>query len=169
MIRFVDAYRKEHGVMPEACFARWPICRVIKIAPSTYHAHAHRRANPEASPNRVRRDGRLRPEIRWVFDENYRVYGARKVWRQLLREGHKVARCTVERLMHSMGLQGAIRGKRVRTTIQDEAVRHGEAVLRMDVRATTSTGSSSRQVQTRFGCPTSPMSRHGRASSTWRS
>jgi putative transposase len=61
---------------------------------------------------------RLRPEIQRVFDENYRVYGARKVWRQLLREGHSVARCTVERLMRSMGLQGVIRGKRVRTTIR---------------------------------------------------
>jgi transposase InsO family protein len=113
MIRFVDAYREEHGVEP--------ICRVIKIAPSTYHAHTHRRANPEAAPDRIRRDARLRLEIQRVFDENYRVYGARKVWRQLLREGHSVARCTVERLMRSMGLQGVIRGKRVRTTIPDKA------------------------------------------------
>jgi putative transposase len=112
MIRFVDAYREEHGVEP--------ICRVIKIAPSTYHAHAYRRSNPQTAPERVRRDAALRPEIQRIFDENYRVYGARKVWRQLLREGHSVARCTVERLMKAMGLQGVIRGKRVRTTVPDK-------------------------------------------------
>ena len=113
MIRFVDAYRDDHGVEP--------ICRVLAIAPSTYHAHAARRADPETAPARVKRDIVLSTEIKRVFNENFQVYGVRKVWRQLLREGHVVARCTVARLMQKMGLQGVIRGKRLRTTISDKA------------------------------------------------
>jgi putative transposase len=111
MIRFVDAYRDEHGVEP--------ICRVLEIAPSSYHAHARRRSQPETAPPRVQRDVELMQEIRRVFDENFQVYGVRKVWRQLRREGLDVARCTVARLMKKMALQGVIRGKRVRTTVAD--------------------------------------------------
>ena len=111
MIRFVDAYRDDHGVEP--------ICRVLEIAPSTYHAHARRRSQPETAPPRVQRDVELMQEIRRVFDENFQVYGVRKVWRQLRREGLDVARCTVARLMKKMALQGVIRGKRVRTTVAD--------------------------------------------------
>jgi hypothetical protein len=95
MIRFVDAYRDDHGVEP--------ICRVLEIAPSTYHAHARRRSQPETAPRRVQRDVELMQEIRRVFDENL-VYGVRKVWRQLRREGFDVARCTVARLMKKMAL-----------------------------------------------------------------
>jgi len=113
MIAFIDQYRSAYGVEP--------ICSVLPIAPSTYHARVHRRANPEAAPARVNRDAALKLEIQRVFDENFGVYGARKVWRQLQREGFEVARCTVERLMRCMGLQGVIRGKRVRTTIADKA------------------------------------------------
>jgi transposase InsO family protein len=113
MTSFVDAYRDDHGVEP--------ICRVLEIAPSTYHEHARRRVRPETAPARVRRDAVLKQEIRRVFDENFQVYGARKVWRQLNREGRDVARCTVERLMQDMGLEGVIRGKKVRTTISDKA------------------------------------------------
>ena len=113
MISFVDAYRDEHGVEP--------ICRVLAIAPSTYHAHARRRANPETAPARVKRDAQLMDEIRRVFAENFQVYGVRKVWRQMQREGFEVARCTVARLMRKMGLQGVIRGRRVRTTVSDRA------------------------------------------------
>jgi putative transposase len=109
MIRFIDAYREEQGVEP--------ICRVLAIAPSTYHEHARRRADPEAAPARVRRDGELMAQIQRVFDDNFRVYGTRKVWRQLVREGYDVARCTVERLMRRMGLQGVVRGRRARTTV----------------------------------------------------
>lgn len=87
MISFVDAYRDKHGVEP--------ICKVLPIAPSTYHAHVARRAQPETAPPRVKRDRLLCIEIRRVFDENFSVYGVRKVWRQLIREGHDVARCTV--------------------------------------------------------------------------
>jgi len=113
MIAFIDKYRSAYGVEP--------ICRVIKIAPSTYYAHAHRRTNPDTAPPRIKRDAALAPEIQRVFDDNFRVYGHRKVWRQLLREGFHIARCTVARLMRRMGLQGVIRGKRVRTTISDKA------------------------------------------------
>jgi transposase InsO family protein len=112
MIGFIDDYRAAYGVEP--------ICRVLKIAPSTYHAHDARRRRPDTAPLRVHRDAALRVEIRRVFDENFQVYGVRKVWRQLVREGEDVARCTVARLMRRMGLQGVIRGRRVRTTISDK-------------------------------------------------
>jgi putative transposase len=113
MIAFIDEHRVLHGVEP--------ICRVLPIAPSTYHAHAARRADPGKLPARARRDMTLKSEIRRVYEENFRVYGVRKVWRQLLREGIAVARCTVARLMRTMGLQGVVRGKRVRTTLSNAA------------------------------------------------
>ena len=113
MIAFIDKHRGVHGVEP--------ICRLLPIAPSTYHAHAAARRNPSKRSARTRRDDGLRAEIVRVHTENFGVYGARKVWRQLRREGVEVARCTVERLMRAMGLQGAVRGKRIRTTIPDPA------------------------------------------------
>jgi putative transposase len=113
MIAFIDEHRAVHGVEP--------ICRVLPIAPSTYHARAARRADPGKLPARARRDMTLRIEIRRVYEANFQVYGVRKVWRQLLREGIAVARCTVARLMRTMGLQGVVRGKRVRTTISNAA------------------------------------------------
>ena len=113
MIAFIDDHREAHGVEP--------ICKVLPIAPSTYHAHVARRADPAKRSARAKRDAALKPEVRRVFDDNFRVYGVRKVWRQLRRENHDVARCTVERLMRDMGLQGAIRGKPVRTTVSDKA------------------------------------------------
>jgi putative transposase len=113
MIAFIDAHRDVYGVEP--------ICKVLPIAPSTYHAHVARRDDPEKLPRRAKRDAALKTEIRRVFDENFRVYGVRKVWRQLAREGIAVARCTVARLMRAMGLQGAVRGKPRRTTITDKA------------------------------------------------
>jgi putative transposase len=114
MIAFIDDHRQAYGVEP--------ICRVLPIAPSTYHAHAGKRADPSRLPERVRRDADLKVEIRRVFEENFRVYGVRKVWRQLRREGFSVARCTVARLMRNMGLRGAIRGKPLRTTVSHKAV-----------------------------------------------
>ena len=113
MIAFIDAHRDVHGVEP--------ICRVLPIAPSTYHAHVARRADPGTAPARVRRDASLCGPIRRVWEENFRVYGVRKVWRQLGREGISVARCTVARLMRRMDLQGAVRGKTVKTTFGDHA------------------------------------------------
>jgi putative transposase len=93
----------------------------LPIAPSTYRAHVAKRADPGKMSARARRDIVLRPEIARVFAENFEVYGVRKVWRQMVRERFEVARCTVERLMRGMGLQGVIRGKTVRTTLQDKA------------------------------------------------
>ena len=113
MIAFTDAHRAVYGVEP--------ICKVLPIAPSTYHAHAARRAEPGKLPARARRDAALKVEIRRVFEENFRVYGVRKIWRQLGREGIAVARCTVARLMRAMGLQGIVRGRPIRTTISDKA------------------------------------------------
>jgi transposase InsO family protein len=115
MIAFIDDHRGEHGVEP--------ICAVLPIAPSTYHRHAARRADPSLLPRRATRDAGLMPLVTRVFEENFEVYGVRKVWRQLQREGQEVARCTIERLMQSMGLQGVIRGKPVKTTISDKAAR----------------------------------------------
>ena len=113
MIAFIDDQRAIHGVEP--------ICKVLPIAPSTYHAHDAKRRDPLRLSARARRDLALRVEVRRVFDANYRVYGVRKVWRQLQREGIDVARCTVARLMRAMGLAGVIRGKPVRTTISDRS------------------------------------------------
>ena len=113
MIAFIDDHRTSYGVEP--------ICRELPIAPSTYHAEIARRADPLSAPPRVRRDVALRGEVRRVWEENFGVYGVRKVWRQLGREGVSVARCTVARLMRQMGLQGIVRGKSVRTTISDKA------------------------------------------------
>lgn len=112
MIAFIDDHRGAHGVEP--------ICKVLPIAPSTYHAHAAKRLDVDKLSARARRDMALKIEVRRVFEAHFRVYGVRKVWRQLLREGFPVARCTVARLMHSMGLQGVIRGKPIRTTISDK-------------------------------------------------
>jgi putative transposase len=108
MIAYIDANRDRFGVEP--------ICRVLPIAPSTYY-DAHRR--PRSA--RKRRDQELQAEIRRVHAEHFGVYGARKVWRQLHREGIAVARCTVERLMGELGLEGVRRGKPRRTTTADAA------------------------------------------------
>ncbi len=114
MKAFIDHHRDVYGVEP--------ICRVLPIAPSTYRAHAACVADPSRTSARTKRDAILRPEIRRVWEENFKVYGVRKVWRQLLREGIDVARCTVARLMRQMGLQGAVRGKPVKTTISNPAM-----------------------------------------------
>jgi transposase InsO family protein len=98
-----------------------PICRVLQVAPSAYWRHAVRQRDPSRRSSRAIRDEALKPEIHRVYDRNMRVYGARKVWRQLQREGFGVARCTVQRLMGSEGLQGVIRGKVKRTTFSDSA------------------------------------------------
>jgi len=113
MTAFIDEHRAEYGVEP--------ICRVLPIAPSTYHERVAQRRDPERLSDRVRRDQDLRPEVVRVFSENFGVYGVRKVWRQMNREGFAVARCTIARLMRDLGLQGVIRGKPVRTTISNKA------------------------------------------------
>lgn len=113
MIALIDDHRAAYGVEP--------ICRVLRIAPSTYHAHVARRADPAKASPRARRDLALMERIQRVHAANFGVYGARKVWRQLGREGTAVARCTVERLMRRMDLRGVVRGKETRTTVPDEA------------------------------------------------
>jgi transposase InsO family protein len=123
MVSFIDAHRETYGVEP--------ICAVLPIAPSTYYEQKVRQADPARLPARAQRDGMLQVEIRRVWDENFQVYGIRKVWRQLNREGIGVARCTVGRLMRAMGLQGAVRGRKVRTTIADDtAARPADLVNR---------------------------------------
>jgi transposase InsO family protein len=113
MIALIDDHRVTYGVEP--------ICKVLPIAPSTYHDHVAKRHDPSKLSARAKRDAVLKVEVRRVFEKNFRVYGVRKVWRQLRREGTGVARCTVTRLMRQMGLEGAIRGKLVRTTVRDKA------------------------------------------------
>ena len=113
MIAFIDEHRGAYGVEP--------ICRVLPIAPSTCHEHVARRADPSRLPARAHRDAGLQAEIGRVFEGNLGVYGVRKVWHQLRREGVAVARCTVARLMRDMGLAGVIRGKPARTTVSDKA------------------------------------------------
>jgi len=103
MTAFIDENRDEYGVEP--------ICDVIEIAPSTYYEQKRQQREPQCRSVRARRDDELCSEIRRVFDDNFRVYGVHKVWRQLNREGIGVARCTVRRLMRHMGLWGATRGK----------------------------------------------------------
>ena len=113
MIAFIDDHRQAYGVEP--------ICKVLPIAPSTYREHVAQRSDPAKLSARAQHDLKLKPEIARIFAENFAVYGVRKVWRQLQREGFAMARCTVERLMGEMGLQGVIRGKAVRTTVSDKA------------------------------------------------
>ncbi len=115
MVDFIEERHEVYGVEP--------ICAVLPIAPSTYYKHRARRLAPEKRPVRVKRDDELRLEIQRVFEENFGVYGARKVWYQLNREGYHVARCTVERLMRTMGLRGAVPGRAFKiTTVAGEAL-----------------------------------------------
>ena len=123
MVAFIDDHRAEYGVES--------ICKVLPIAPSTYYAAKAREADPALRSARERRDEALRAEVRRVWEQNRRVYGVRKVWRQLNREGITVARCTVARLMRAMGLRGAVRGRRLRTTLPaDQAERPLDLVER---------------------------------------
>ena len=113
MIAFIDDHRSAYGVEP--------ICRVLPIAPSTYFERVAQRRDPTRRSARAQRDVALKPEIARVFAEKFAVYGVRKVWRQMLRGGSPIARCTVARLKREMGLAGVIRGKPVRSTVSDKA------------------------------------------------
>lgn len=116
----LDKLREQYGV--------GPLCSELHIAPSTYYHCQQQRHHPDKRSARAQRDDWLKKEIQRVYDENHKVYGVRKVWRQLLREGIRVARCTVARLMAVMGLAGVLRGKKVRTTISRKAVAAGDRV-----------------------------------------
>ena len=111
MVSFIDQHRSQYGVEP--------ICAQLPIAPSTYYLHKARAADPGLIAPRRLRDQALLVHVQQVWEENFRVYGARKMWRQLNREGIRVARCTVERLMRRLGLRGVVRGKKRRTTSSD--------------------------------------------------
>ena len=108
MVRFIEDHRGQYGVES--------ICAVVPIAPSTYFRQQAQRTNPTRRSARAQRDDALRVEIQRVWQEHFQVYGPRKVWRQLRREGFRVARCTVRRLMREMGLHGAVRGRAWITT-----------------------------------------------------
>ncbi|WP_434082228.1 IS3 family transposase [Escherichia coli] len=125
MMPLLDKLREQYGV--------GPVCSELHIAPSTYYHCQQQRHHPDKRSARAQRDDWLKKEIQRVYDENYQVYGVRKVWRQLLREGIRVARCTVARLMAVMGLAGVLRGKKVRTTISRKAVAAGDRVNRQFV------------------------------------
>ena len=111
---FIDDHAKELGIEP--------ICRELAIAPSSYHEHAARLADPDKRPARARRDDGIRAQISRVHEASFGLYGTRKVWHQLRREGIKVAKCTVERLMRAMGLAGIRRGKTTITTVSNPKV-----------------------------------------------
>ena len=111
MVTYIDDHKGRFGVEP--------ICAVLPIAPSTYYAHKATHRDPNRRSNRAKRDDVLKPEIQRVWAENFHVYGVRKVWHQLKREGHEVARCTVTRLMRELGLRGVVRGRRTKTTRPD--------------------------------------------------
>jgi putative transposase len=128
MVDFIATNRGSYGVES--------ICSVLPIAPSTYYLHEGRRKDSTLLPVRAKRDAELRQEIDRVWRQNFSVYGPRKVWRQLKREGIDVARCTVERLMREMGLQGAVRGKTFKTTIPDTAAVRPPGLVDRDFTAT---------------------------------
>ncbi|QNS81595.1 IS3 family transposase [Escherichia coli O145] len=125
LMPLLDKLREQYGV--------GPLCSELHIAPSTYYHCQQQRHHPDKRSARAQRDDWLKKEILRVYDENHKVYGVRKVWRQLLREGIRVARCTVARLMAVMGLAGVLRGKKVRTTISRKAVAAGDRVNRQFV------------------------------------
>jgi putative transposase len=123
MIAYIDANKDRFGVEP--------ICKVLPIAPSTYYDASRRPASARAM-----RDTKLKGEIARVHAEQFGVYGARKVWRQLGREGIAVARCTVERLMRELGLVGVRRGKTRRTTTPDATAPRPADLVDRDFSAT---------------------------------
>nr|WP_224173902.1 IS3 family transposase [Escherichia coli] len=125
MMPLLDKLREQYGV--------GPLCSELHIAPSTYYHCQQQRHHPDKRSARAQRDDWLKKEIQRVYDENHKVYGVRKVWRQLLREGIRVARCTVARLMAVMGLAGVLRGKKVRTTVSRKTVAAGDRVNRQFV------------------------------------
>ncbi|HEA0474526.1 TPA: IS3 family transposase [Escherichia coli] len=125
MMPLLDKLREQYGV--------GPVCSELHIAPSTYYHCQQQRHHPDKRSARAQHDDWLKREIQRVYDENHQVYGVRKVWRQLLREGIRVARCTVARLMAVMGLAGVLRGKKVRTTVSRKIVATGDRVNRQFV------------------------------------
>jgi len=111
MVTYIDDYRDRFGVEP--------ICKVSPIAPSTYYEEKAQERDPDRRSARAKRDEVLKPAVQRVFIENFSVYGARKIWKQLNRASIRIARCTTERLTTALGIHGATRGKAWKTTIPD--------------------------------------------------
>jgi len=128
MVSFIDEHRADYGVEP--------ICKVLPIAPSTYYAHRERAAKPEKRSARSHRDVELKESIATLWTENFEVYGVRKMWKALKRGGREVARCTVARLMRRSGLQGAVRGRKFKTTIPDTAAHRPLDLVHREFKAT---------------------------------
>ncbi|HET8771444.1 MAG TPA: IS3 family transposase, partial [Gemmatimonadaceae bacterium] len=128
MVRFIDAHREAYGVEP--------ICAVLPIAPSTYYEQKARERDPSRLPQRVQRDAALRPDIQRVYDATRQRYGGKKVWRELRREGRKVARCTVARVYKAMGLRGVVRGRRVKTTVPEPLAHRPQDLVQRNFTAT---------------------------------
>jgi len=146
LVGFVEENRQEYGVEP--------ICAVLPIAPATYYEYRARRRDPDKRSVRAKRDEQLTPEIRRVWDENFKVYGAEKVWRQLGREGVGVARCTIERLMRSIGLRGAVRGRAFQvTTMADKSAAYPPDLVEREFRLRSALNSVSLEGE-------SPHARH---------
>ncbi|WVX50190.1 hypothetical protein ROLI_032860 [Roseobacter fucihabitans] len=114
MIRFIEDHRDDHGVEP--------ICRVLPIAPATFYDNLAKQVDASRLSDRAKRDEQLKPEIERVSEQNLKVYGVRKIWHQMRREGFEIARCTVARLMKDIGIEGVVRGKKPKTTLQDKAL-----------------------------------------------
>jgi transposase InsO family protein len=150
MVRFIDLHRKKCGVEP--------ICAVLPIAPSTYYETKARERDATRRPARAQRDTTLMPAIRRVWEATRWRYGAKKVWKELLREGVRVARCTVARLFKAMGLRGVLRRRRRRWAVVAEP--------RRIARRTSCSATSRRRARTSYGSRTSRTSRRGGASST---
>jgi transposase InsO family protein len=125
---FIDEVKVQYGVEP--------ICDQLPISPSTYYEHKARLADPDRLPDRAKNDEALKPEIKRVWEENLRVYGARKIWRQLHRESIEAARCTVERLMRILEIQGVRRGKNCWTTIADDQLERPKDLVNREFMAT---------------------------------
>jgi hypothetical protein len=150
MIAFIDDHREAHGIEP--------ICKVLPIVPSTYHDHLAKGADPVKLSARAWQDMALKPDISRVFAENVEVYGLRKVWRQMHREGFSIARCTVERLMQGMELQGVIVASQPKPRFRTTRCRARWIML---------TGSSEHQPRTSCGFRILPTSPVGQALSMW--
>ncbi|MCR9193050.1 MAG: IS3 family transposase [Gammaproteobacteria bacterium] len=128
MVDYIDLNKDKHGVES--------ICKVLPIAPSTYYDHKVKQRHPEMRSSRAQRDDQLKADIQRIWEENFRVYGVRKVWRQLKREDIEVARCTVERLMKVQGLRGVVRGRRVKTTLPDNLSERPMDLVNRDFKVT---------------------------------
>lgn len=128
MVAYIDDNKVNYGVES--------ICEVLPIAPSTYYNHKAKQRQPEKRSSRAKRDDVLTVDIQRIWEENFRVYGVRKVWRQLQREEVSVARCTVERLMKKQGLRGVVRGRRIKTTFPSNLAERPLDLVNRDFKVT---------------------------------